>query len=456
MRTKRLGIGAAALFVLAVAACSGNSNPTPVYPTSGGGTAGSTPVSMVAVGGYSGYVSVTASYPPSPSPAPTAPVTASLSLTAPSGVTPLSNKRPAVDTSTPDPQVYMTITAGAGGVTIKSIAPTISLPSPVPAGKSLYLAIWTGSAWKTVGSPTSTPVSGSTATYSLASGTLNPLVTLAEGASVVFGFYEGTYSYPSPVPTPTPTPTPVPTPTPAGNAVVNGDFETGSLAPWTKCSYAHTGYQAPVNATPAPMATATQNPAVTPPLTGTDLDPYVTTTPPPPNYNPNQTGTSHPNFGTTSALTGSLNAQVNAATGICQVITVPTNGQLTYWAYEGGTAYNFYNGDQEAQILDSTGTTVLYTPVVELNCYYDSVHFPTEPTYASSGCFPADYGGTSAYNDWSNGGYWVQRGPYNLSSLAGQTVTLFLGTWSSATHAGPVSYANFMFVDNVTVQPPPT
>jgi len=452
MLTKRIGIAAAIVLLGVAAACSGGSNPTPVYPAPGGNVTGQ-PFTFTPVGGYSGTVSISG-----PSGASPAPLTVVLTTSPPSGVGPLAlNKRAPQAAASPDPQVYIKITAGAGGATLYSLSNLqLTLPAAVPDGQSLYLAYWDGTTWQPVFKP-ATLVSGTT--YKISGGILNPSIVLAAGQSAVFGVYESTIQI-----GPTPTPTPVPTATPTGapsNVVVNGNFETGSLTPWVACSYKHTPYAAAVNPSPAPAATASQPPdsdaSPSPVISGGDLAPFVSVTAAPSNWNPNNLTPPTVSMGSHSALTGSINAMINATTGICQTVTVPDSGILSFWVYEGGTGYNFYNGDQEAQILDSTGTTVKQTLFVELNCYYDSTNFPDSPAYNGSGCFPAAYGGTSAYVDWQ-GGFWTERGPYDLSSLAGQSVTLFLGTWSDQTRVGPTSYANFMFVDNVSLESgvPPT
>lgn len=442
MLTKRLSIAAAIVVLGIAAACSSNSSgPSTVFPQPGGNVTGQ-PFTLTPVGGYSATVSISG-----PSGASPAPLTVTMNTSAPSGAPALSlKKRTPQAAASPVPQVYITVTAGSGGATLYSLSNLqVTLPAAVPNGESLYLGYYDGTTWQPI-FKAATLVSGTT--YTFAGGVLNPSIVLAAGQSAYFVVYESTIQI---GPTPTPAPTATPTPEGQANFILNGNFETGGLFPWVACSYAHTPYAAAINPSPAPAASASQPPtsegSPSPVISGGQLSQFVSVTPPPNNFNPNNLSTPS-NLGSYSALTGSLNAQINATTGICQTVVVPPAASLTFWVYEGGTAYNFYNGDQEAQILDSTGTNVVQTLFVELNCYYDSTNFPSEPAYAASGCFPSAYGGTSAYTDWQ-GGFWTERGPYDLSSLAGQTVTLFLGTWTNQTHAGPTSYANFMFVDNV-------
>ena len=428
MLRKRLISVVSALIVLGVAACGGGgtTGPTVTYPNPGTGQSGT--LNIASAGGVNATAAVSG----------TGTFAATGSTSPQGGLAAIGSGSTSV--------FYFSITAENGPATLTFVSGASVNTGSAPAAGTYYLAYWSGTVWTTLKATPGT-ISGNVITVS---GAAIPagLQALANGASDYFVVYSGGIV----PPTPTPSPTPVATPTP--NAITNGTFETGSLAPWTACSYAHQPYAAAVNPSPAPAATASQPPisvgSPSPVLTGAALTPYASVTAAPSNYNPNHTSSTPTNLGTKSALVGSLNSQINAATGICQVVTVPTTGQLTFWVYEGGTAYNFYNGDQEAQILDSTGTTIKQTLFVELNCYYDSTNFPTSPVYAGSGCFPTAYGGTSAYVDWQ-GGFWTQRGPYDLTALAGQTVTLFIGVWTDQTRAGPASYANYMFVDNASL-----
>ena len=155
-----------------------------------------------------------------------------------------------------------------------------------------------------------------------------------------------------------------------------------------------------------------------------------------------------PPLGSYVALAGDMASEATGAAGICQQIEPDaTNHYLSFWAYEGGIEYSFKSADQEADILDSTGSTIQTTLFSELNCFYDPTAIGAG-SYTGSGCRPASLGGTSAYTDWQ-GGYWVQRGPYDLSAYEGQTVTLFLGVWDYFSNAGPTSYGNGMYVGNV-------
>jgi hypothetical protein len=182
-------------------------------------------------------------------------------------------------------------------------------------------------------------------------------------------------------------------------------------------------------------------------------------TSPPNNVNPNNPGDTPASVGSHVALTGSANSETAGTAGICQTFTVNSvNKYLSFWAWEGGTEYKYSYGDQEADILDSTGTTLQQTLFAETNCFFDArsgglAAFPQGNGSTTQGCTPnqTTYGccaGTSTYVDWQ-GGYWVQRGPYDLTSYVGQTVTLFIGVWDESTSAGPSNYFNLMFIGNV-------
>jgi hypothetical protein len=258
---------------------------------------------------------------------------------------------------------------------------------------------------------------------------------------------------PTTKPTATPTSKPTATPTPAAAAIVNGNFASGSLAPgWKACSFSHPGYTAPVNASPAPQGTAAQPLTATAPISASNLATFgnkVGT--PPPNYNPNNNGPIPSGLtGGHAAMTGDQNSENAGAAGICQTFTVnAANHFLSFYAYEGGSEYSFGYADQEADIMDATGSTIQKTLFAEDNCFWNPGKIGATG-YLGSGCIPAAFGSTSSYTDWQ-GGYWVQRGPYDLSAYVGKSVTLFLGVWDDSTNNTPYpdTYSNEMFVGNV-------
>jgi hypothetical protein len=259
---------------------------------------------------------------------------------------------------------------------------------------------------------------------------------------------------PTPTAAPTAMPTPVPTATPTTMpGIVNGNFASGSLSPgWYACSFTHTSFSAPVNASPGPEASPSQTSSPTPPLATTSLATYgnIVVTPPP-NLNPNATASLPAVLtGGHVAMAGDDNSENTGSSGICQTVTVSAaNPYLSFWTYEGGAEYSFKYADQEADVLDSTGTTVKQTLFAELNCFWDPGTIGATG-YLGSGCIPSTYGGTSKYADWQ-GGYWVARGPFDLSAYAGQTVTIFIGVWDYYTDNSPYpdTYGNEIFVGNV-------
>jgi len=121
--------------------------------------------------------------------------------------------------------------------------------------------------------------------------------------------------------------------------------------------------------------------------------------------------TSKPHTGSYSELSGSTTSEPNGDAGVCQAVTVPTGGVLTFWVWqetnETSTTYSY----QEADLLDSSGDVLdnLYTTV-------------------------------------SNAQTWVQKS-FNLSSYAGQTVYLYFGV-----HGDPGGgWHNLQYVDDVAL-----
>jgi subtilase family serine protease len=114
----------------------------------------------------------------------------------------------------------------------------------------------------------------------------------------------------------------------SGN-LVNGNFDTGSLSPWANCN-------------------------------GRKNDVGIST--------------AQAQSGSYSAFMGTLAPpEVNGYAGICQYVTIPANGQLTFYVYQGsnegqlgyGTTYAWQEGD----LLDSNGDSVdnFYTTVNNTN-----------------------------------------------------------------------------------------
>lgn len=245
--------------------------------------------------------------------------------------------------------------------------------------------------------------------------------------------------------------------------VQNGGFANG-LANWTNCSYAHTPQTVAVNeSSPVPVnPLPTQSPgattaAITP---SSNLSSVVA---PPANDNPSPPAgvgpTAPPAVGSNVALLGSLDTSVvnvpKGEFGICQQVAVSAaTPWLTFWAWMGGENYSFKTADQEAMVLDSTGTNVLKQLLLEQHCYiHPPAQSPGITSPSTNGCFPAAYGGDSNnYKDWAGGGYWQQFGPFNLSQYANSTITLYFGNWSWYANNSN-TYSNFWYLGSVEMMP---
>jgi len=129
------------------------------------------------------------------------------------------------------------------------------------------------------------------------------------------------------------------------NVVSNPGLESGTLSPWTSCGSA-------------------SNAAVT---------------------------TAKAHSGTYSVLLGSTaKPEVNGTAGVCQTVTVPTGGTLTFWVYEGTTDTISYV-DQEADVESTSGAVL-----------------------------------TQLYKEAATTNAWEEKS-FSLSSYAGQTVHLYFG-----------------------------
>jgi hypothetical protein len=121
--------------------------------------------------------------------------------------------------------------------------------------------------------------------------------------------------------------------------------------------------------------------------------------------------TSKPHTGSYSEQSGTTTTEPNGDAGVCQQVTIPSSGTLTFWVWqstnETSTTYSY----QEADLLDSNGYVIdnLYTTV-------------------------------------SNAQTWAQKS-YNLSSYAGQTVWLYFGVHGDGTSG----YHDLQYVDDVSL-----
>ena len=257
---------------------------------------------------------------------------------------------------------------------------------------------------------------------------------------------------------PTPSPTASPTGAPV-NAIVNGDFETSStsFAPWYTCYVQH--HQ---------VALTDDNPddsaqgAYAVPTAGPDTAP--TTAPNANDATVQQSvqmtgGADQPvHGGGNAALVGMGLGMTTANTGkgalgICQNVVVPASGQLSLWVLEGGNKAYYDGQDQEAEIflasagLNSSTNTTASLPDLQLfsenNCWNGlNLQGGSGPNGATKPC-AIDHSGVP---DLANGNVWREKGPYDLSTYAGQTVTVFLGIWNSSSSG---TYYNYAYYDDV-------
>lgn len=258
---------------------------------------------------------------------------------------------------------------------------------------------------------------------------------------------------------------------PIQNGTFTSSTGSGTLGAWTPCSYARTSLSGPVDPSPAPEASGDQAPPATTPPYGSPGNAVAVVTPPA-NFNPSITATMPPVLGNNVVLTGGTPAPTadgvasslnEGAVGVCQTITLDsTNEYLSFWVYEAGLYGPFYDADQEADILNSSGTALYSSGTssilfAELNCFGDPGVL-TESSYTSSKCIPSTLGGTAS-TFYYQGGYWTQRGPYNITDYGvsvGSSFTIFLGVWDWETKAGPTSYGNVMFAGDVEMTDSPT
>jgi hypothetical protein len=156
-----------------------------------------------------------------------------------------------------------------------------------------------------------------------------------------------------------------PTSSPSGNVVSNPGFETGSLSPWTSC--------------------------------GSVADAAIST--------------AQVHSGSYSALIGTTSKpEVDGTAGLCQTVTVPANGTLTFWVYEGTTDTISYV-DQEADVENTSGTVL-----------------------------------TQLYKEAATTNGWEEKS-FSLSTYAGQTIVLYFGVKGNGYSKDYV----YMYLDDVSL-----
>uniref|UniRef100_E6PHF9 Uncharacterized protein n=1 Tax=mine drainage metagenome TaxID=410659 RepID=E6PHF9_9ZZZZ len=150
----------------------------------------------------------------------------------------------------------------------------------------------------------------------------------------------------------------------SGNAVADGGFESGGFSVWQQCGNVNAAIvKSPVHSG---------------------------------NYSEFSGSTSSP--------------EVNGYAGVCQQVTIPSNGVLTIWVDEGTNDTLAY-ADQEADLLDSYGNVV------------DTI-----------------------FSEAANTHGWVERS-YNLSQYAGQSYWLFFGVYGNGWNSGYI----YQYLDDVSL-----
>jgi hypothetical protein len=263
-------------------------------------------------------------------------------------------------------------------------------------------------------------------------------------------------------------PTPAISPPPADvargpNAVSNPGFENGgALSP---------DYNAGTLANPSPMPVLVpagwyvcQNQSELQP-TGRALSPstfvQLVTTTTAPTIAP---GVTPPvRSGSSALFLGNANAaappgvagRTKGGFGLCQDVVVPAGASLTFFVNEGSGGTSFTNGGtgqfltpvpgptagsfglgsaQEAAILSPASHAMIKQLFYELDLSQTNPH-----SYANASNRAIGY----------QSGY-VRKGPYDLRALAGQTITLYFGIYSST---AATSSFTFMAVDDVDLSP---
>jgi subtilase family serine protease len=197
---------------------------------------------------------------------------------------------------------------------------------------------------------------------------------LAMGASDAAGPLQGTkvpgFRAPQPLLRVEATPTPAPSATPVPNGVVDPGFESDKFGSWQGCS-----------------SISAKNPEFTPSRVHSGKYAGYART-----------------FGAGAPSTPTL-------AGLCESVTIPTNGVLTFWVYQTSSETSTANAYQEADLLDSSGDRVY-----------------------------------NMYATVNNDKTWTQK-TFNLAKYAGGRYFLYFGTGS----AGDDTKLTEQFVDDVSL-----
>lgn len=173
-------------------------------------------------------------------------VTETISVSAPSGSTPLARGREDA-TATPAPIAYVELTS-TSSVTLSAVPEFVFTLSSVTPGDSYYLAYFNGTEWITPADGPAT-VSGDTVTFVSIPGSI-PITPSQPALAALYA------SSATPTPSPTPIPTPVASPssltlTAGGSAGTFTVSETGNSAAFAS------SISCTLNPSPAPTPTAT-------------------------------------------------------------------------------------------------------------------------------------------------------------------------------------------------------
>lgn len=121
-------------------------------------------------------------------------------------------------------------------------------------------------------------------------------------------------------------------------------------------------------------------------------------------------GTWRPHTGSYSQKDGNVSTpEINGDGGLCQQITVPSGGKITFWLYQGTNETSTTYAYQEADLLDSSGYVL-----------------------------------DNLYTTAATTGGWVQK-TYDVSAYAGQTVWLYFGVHADGYSSGYI----YQYVDDV-------
>lgn len=115
--------------------------------------------------------------------------------------------------------------------------------------------------------------------------------------------------------------------------------------------------------------------------------------------------------GTRSEKAGSTAGEPNGDAGLCQAVTIPANGKLTFWVYQQSNELNTTYAYQEAELFDANGFTV-----------------------------------TMFYQTVNNTNGWVQAS-YDVSAYAGRTLYLYFGVHGD----GYTGAYTIQYVDDVSL-----